>query len=320
MTTRRGFLGALTVPLMMPVAGALTFTPATAHASTHAVAGFANGPRVATPDRPGTETLLALDVKPVAAGALDVYATMGGFPPLPDGIVDCGYPAEPNLEVLRELKTSLIVIETMSASLRGLLERIAPVFVLDIYSGAGHANIVERSSAEMMRLARVIGREREGAAYIAQLGAHFAELKTKLGGDSVEVAKPPSRRPVFVTQLDTGGSNILIYAKNCVVSDVMQRLGFVNAWQGRTNGYGCAVVGVEQLAVAPQAELLYIDYGASTQAALNTLTESPVWSRLPMVREGRVNPIQPFDVFGSLPSARQFADHFAAALTARRSA
>ncbi|WP_120348444.1 ABC transporter substrate-binding protein [Paraburkholderia fungorum] len=320
MTTRRDFLGALAVPLTVPLLMPLMAPVAGAFASTPASAGAAIAPRVATPDRPGTETLLALDVKPVAAGALDVYATMGGFPPLPDGIVDCGYPAEPNLEVLRELKTSLIVIETMSASLRGLLERIAPVFVLDIYSGAGHANIVERSSAEMMRLARVIGREREGAAYIAQLDARFAELKTKLGGDSISLANHPSRRPVFVTQLDTGGSNILIYAKNCVVSDVMQRLGFVNAWQGKTNGYGCAVVGVEQLAVSPQAELLYIDYGASTQAALNTLTESPVWSRLPMVREGRVNPIRPFDVFGSLPSARQFADHFAAAITARRSA
>lgn len=265
--------------------------------------------RIATPDRVGTETLLALGVAPVAAGARSIYTAMGGTPPLPENVADIGYWFEPNLEVMRALQVDLIVIEAMSLNLKDVLERVAPIVVMEIYTGAGHPDFVERSSAEMFRLARSIGREEAARRYRGALDARLAAIRDEL--------REPGRRPAFVAQLDPSGQSVFLYAKNCVTWDVMQRVGFDNAWRGATNTYGCAQVGIDQLASAPDADLFYIDYGAPAQAALTQLAQSPVWKSLPMVRERRVYPLAPFDPLGALPTAIQFAENFRAAVVAK---
>ncbi len=265
--------------------------------------------RIATPDRVGTETLLALGVAPVAAGARSIYAAMGGTPALPEAVADIGYWFEPNLEVMRELRVDLIVIEAMSLNLKDVLQRVAPIFVMEIYSGEGHPDFIERSSAEMFRLARSIGRDDAARRYRAQLDSRLAALRDEMRGYA--------RRPAFIAQLDPSGQSVFLYAKNCVTWDVMQRVGFDNAWTGATNTYGCVQVGIDQLAGAPEAEIFYIDYGAQAQAALAQLAQSRVWNSLPMVRERRVYPIAPFDPLGALPTAIQFADSFRAAVVAR---
>jgi len=265
--------------------------------------------RIATPDRVSTETLLALGVAPVAAGARSVYAAMGGTPPLPADVADIGYWFEPNLEVMRELRVDLILIEAMSSSLTDVLRRIAPIFVMDIYSGNGHPDFVERSSSEMFRFARSIGRESIAQRYRRSLDARLAALRDGMRGYG--------RRPAFIAQLDPSGQSVFLYARNCVAWDVMRRLGFDNAWTGATNTYGCVQVGIDQLASAPDADLFYIDYGAQAQAALAQLEDSVVWNSLPLVRRRRVYPIAPFDPLGGLPTAIQFAESFHAAVVAR---
>ncbi|RKP47677.1 ABC transporter substrate-binding protein [Pararobbsia silviterrae] len=296
--TRRDVLRALLLSAVAP--GAWAANPArTAHPAV----------RVATPDRIGTETLLSLGVSPLAVGSPSIYAAIGGTPPLSQDAVDIGYPFEPNLEILRELQPDLVVIEAMSASLKGVLEQVAPVFVMEIYGDGGRAEFVERASAEMFRLAQRIGRVDEARHFRQWTDERLQTIRKQMHGYA--------KRPVLIAQLDPSGRSILLYARNSVTYDVMQRIGFESAWTGHTNTYGCAQIGLDQLATVPEADLLYIDYGEQTVAALAQLAHSPVWPRLPMVRERRVYPIALFDPMGALPTAVQFAEHFQASMLAR---
>lgn len=54
---------------------------------------------------------------------------MGAMPAMPGGIVSCGDPVEPNLEVLQRLDIGLIVTVTIASDIRAALRRVAPVFL-----------------------------------------------------------------------------------------------------------------------------------------------------------------------------------------------
>lgn len=293
--TRRSFLASLLLTCVAP--------------SVRAALGQPAATRIAAVDRAATASLLALGVRPVAVAAPGVYRAMKGFPPLPEGCIDAGYSVEPNLEVIRAVGTQLIVMEATSLHNRGALERVAPVFVLDIFGETGHADFVDQAKAEMFRLARLIGREDAAMRYWQTVQTCFAATRLRLDGYA--------RRPIFVVQLGLGDGTILLYGRNSVTFDVMNRLGFENVWPGTTSAFGVAQVDLEQLADIPHADIFYIDFGADSQAALGALARSPIWTNLPMVRERRVYPMPPFDPLGSLPTAIQFAGSFEAALRLR---
>ncbi|MBN3724638.1 ABC transporter substrate-binding protein [Burkholderia sp. Ac-20379] len=286
--TRRQFLQAAL--LAVPAIGAppvLAATPAT------------RASRVATTDRAATESLLALGMRPVGAPAGDFYASMGGEPPLPAGIPITGEPIEPNLEVLMSLSPDLIVTGTTSESVRRMLARVAPVMDLGIYNGEPGA--YDRAIDGFRRLAALVGRTRQADDYVTALDAKIARIAAAL--------PPRNGRPAYLVTMDGSGRSVVVYSRNSIMYDVMKRIGIPNAWEGRTNGFGFATVGVEQLVAHPDADLIYVNYGSDTRTALEQLATSPFWTNLPMVRAGRLYPIPLFDVYGSLPLASTFADN-----------
>ncbi|MGS0897006.1 ABC transporter substrate-binding protein [Burkholderia stagnalis] len=254
-------------------------------------------PRIATPDRAGTQAVLALGLTPVGAPPASFYRQMGGSPPLPADVPNTGYPVEPNLEMLKALAPDLIVTGTIDDSVRRMLTRVAPVLNLDIYTGEPGA--YSRAVAQFRRLARAVGRDAAADAYVATLEAGIARTARAL--------KPRGTRPAYLVTLDAGGRTMTVYGQNSIMYDVMTRIGMPNAWEGPTNGYGFTTVGVEKLTAHPDADLIYVNYGMETAAALRQLGSSPFWNSLPMVRAGRVHGIPLFDVLGSLPLARSFA-------------
>lgn len=261
--------------------------------------------RIATPDRAGAESVLALGIKPVGAPSADFYREMGGTPDLPAGIPSVGPPVEPNLEVLKSLAPAMIVTGTIAQSTRRMLARVAPVLNLDIYTGEPGA--YGRAVAEFRRLADVVGRSAVAQSYVSRLEADIARAATAL--------RARGDRPAYLVTLDDGGRTMTVYGRNSIMYDVMEMMGVPNAWDGRTNGFGFMPVGVEKLVAHPDADLIYVNYGLDTTAALGRLRASPFWNSLPMVRAGRVHPIPLFDVFGSLPLAGPFAANLAAALS-----
>ncbi|MGS0897185.1 ABC transporter substrate-binding protein [Burkholderia stagnalis] len=254
--------------------------------------------RIAAADRGGIESLLALGVIPVGSMSREGYEEMGGTPPMPPGIIDIGAPVEPNLEVLKELKPDLIVTGMLDGASCERLARIAPVFSMKIFNGK--AGVYDRARSEFLRLADYIGRSNAGRAYVDDVAAKIQAIAAPLSGEKL--------RPAYLTVLDPGGRNITLYGRNCIMYDVMTRIGIPVAWNGPVDYFGGQAVGLEHLAEVPDATLLYAKLGVGTDIALSRLNRSPLWSRLPMVRAGRVYPVRMFDVLGSFPVAPAFSD------------
>jgi iron complex transport system substrate-binding protein len=294
---RRAFLKGVT-------AFATTSRVSLAAPPAHASASF---PRIAAPDRAGAQTLLSLGVTPVASVSRDFFNMMGTTPAMPEGVIDCGDPIEPNLEVLQRLHVDLIVTVTISADIRAVLQRVAPVTGLEIYSGAIGA--LERAKTETLRLADMIGKRIEGVILVHDVNQLIEQQRDRI---------PREPRRVFLVALAGDGRNMTVYARNSIMYDVMQEMGIENAWKGSTNEFGFANAGVEELAAEPDASIMHIDYGFETDAALLRLAQSPFWTNLPMVRAGRLYRVPRFEVFGGLPLASQFARQIADCLMQER--
>ena len=304
MISRRQFVGGLATavahrafaspPMVLRPLGANAADGAEATASRH----------IATPDRGAASMVLSLGLCPVASVGSDFYNEMGASPPMPAGVVDCGDPVEPNLELLRELDVSQIVTVTTDPPIITVLEQVAPVTALDIYTGRPGA--LDRGAAELRRLGGVLGVVDRADAYVRHVEAVIETTR--------EAIKGKTARPVYLVTVDAGGRSMVVYGANSIMHDVMLRLGVQNAWTGPTGAYGFQNTGVETLAQVPDAMIFYVDYGVTTRAALAGLARSPFWTHLPSVRAGRVARLPLFDVYNAYPVAPVFARYLGAAL------
>lgn len=251
--------------------------------------------RIVSLDYGLAETLLALGVAPVAIAEAEAWATWVIEPAMPPGVVNLGTALEANLELLHALKPELILTTPYLARIGPMLARIARTESFAIYTpepGTPYA----RSLTATRRLGGMIGRERQAQALIDASAARMAATLAALA--------PHAGTPVFVVSfMDT--RHVRVYGAKSLFDDVMTLCGLSNAWRGEVNYWGFATVGIEQLARAPEARLIYVEpIAADVRAAL---ARSPLWNSLGFVRAGRVHAMPPALMFGMLPSAMRFA-------------
>lgn len=257
----------------------------------------AGGPptRIVSLDYGLAETLLALGVAPVAIAEAEAWATWVIEPAMPPGVINLGTALEANLELLHTLKPELILTTPYLARIGPMLARIARTESFAIYTpepGTPYA----RSLTATRRLGGMIGRESQAQALIDASAARMAATRAALASHAAT--------PVFVVSfMDT--RHVRVYGAKSLFDDVMTLCGLSNAWRGEVNYWGFATVGIEQLARAPEARLIYVDpIAADVRAAL---ARSPLWNSLGFVRAGRVHAMPPALMFGMLPSAMRFA-------------
>ena len=224
-------------------------------------------------------------------------------PPLPPEVADIGTILEPNLEFLQQLRPDIILSTPYLDGIKPLLERVAPVTTIGIYTPDGQP--YRRAIEATRQLAALVGKESEGEALIAATEACFADVRQRL--------EPLSARPIYaVSFLDP--RNVRVYGEKSLFQAVFDRIGIRNAWTGETNYWGFATVGIDGLATSSDARLAYLE--PLPEGAGGTLTESPVWNAMPFVRNRSIMRLAPALMFGALPSASRFARLLAAALTA----
>lgn len=279
-TTRRGFLaGAMSCALL---------APQPLHAAGVPV-------RIVSLDYGLAETLLAMGVTPIAIAEADEWPTWVVDPPLPAGVINLGAALEANIELLHALRPDLILSSPYLARIRPMLERIARTETFAINTpDAGTP--YERSIAATRRLGGMLAREAEAEALIVAGEARMAATREKLA--------PQAGEPLLVVNfMDT--RHVRVYGAKSLFDDVIERCGLANAWRGETNYWGFATVGIEQLADADGARLVYLEPIAPD--VLAALARSPLWNSLPFVRAGRVHRMPAALMFGMLPSAMRFA-------------
>ncbi|MER9586333.1 ABC transporter substrate-binding protein [Mesorhizobium sp. M0276] len=260
-------------------------------------------PRIVCLDDGLAETLLTLGVTPVAIADRQVWETWVVEPPLPADIADVGTLLEPNLELLQQLKPDIILAMPYLDGIKPLLERVAPVTTIGLYTEAGQP--YRRAVEATRQLARLVGKESEGEALIAATDAYFSEVRQQLA--------PLSAQPIYVVSF-MDPRNVRVYGAKSLFQEVFDRIGLSNAWTGETNYWGFSTVGIDGLATASDARLAYFE--PLPEGAGGTLTENPVWNAMPFVRNRSIMRLPAVLMFGALPSATRFARVLASAMTA----
>lgn len=251
-----------------------------------------------------TELLLALGVTPLAVADTRNYNVWVGEPPLPPHTIDVGLRTEPNLELMTQLKPSLILCSNGYGPPPEKLQRIAPIMGFDLNRGDGKPLSAARDS--LRALAARTGREAEAEAHLQMLDRELAAARQRLA--------PYAQRPILLMSL-MDSRHALAFGKNSLFLEVMAHLGLTNAWQGETNFWGSAVVGIERLASLRDVEAICFDH--DNDADMAQLSRSPLWQALPFVRAGRFQRVPAVWYYGATLSALHFVRVLERALETR---
>ncbi|MGL6604955.1 ABC transporter substrate-binding protein [Aeromonas hydrophila] len=257
-------------------------------------------PRIATVDWTIAETLLALGVTPLAVGDVGSYRAWVGEPLLPAAVVDIGQRAQPNRELLAELKPDRILISPLAAPLAPTLSRIAPVQSIALYEP--DADLWQRLHEATLTIAALVDKTTEAEHLLSTLDQDLVQMRATL---------PEDLPPLLVVQF-IDERHVRVFGRHSLFEAVMQRLGLRNGWQGETNAWGFAVASLEQLMALPQARLVVVDpipVGVSER-----LQEPGLWQQLPQVRAEAVLHLPAVWSFGGVLAARRFAVQLSTAL------
>jgi len=257
-------------------------------------------PRIATVDWTIAETLLALGVTPLAVGDVSAYRAWVGEPLLPADVVDIGLRAQPNRELLAELKPDRILISPLAAPLAPTLSRIAPVQSIALYDP--QTDLWQRLHEATLTIAALVNKTAEANVLLTDLNRDLEQMKQTL---------PAELPPLLVVQF-IDERHVRVFGRHSLFEAVMQRLGLRNAWQGETNAWGFSVASIEQFMALPAARLVVVDpipVGVSER-----LQEPGLWQHLPLVQQAPVLHLPAVWSFGGVLAARRFATLLSEAL------
>ncbi|MFM1643622.1 ABC transporter substrate-binding protein [Aeromonas salmonicida] len=293
---RAGWLLCLLAPLVLQASPASqSATTDTARPSEHTQV-----PRIATVDWTIAETLLALGVTPLAVGDVSAYRAWVGEPLLPANVVDIGLRAQPNRELLAELKPDHILISPLAAPLAPTLSRIAPVQSIALYDP--QTDLWQRLHEATLTIAVLVNKTAEANELLTDLNRDLEQMKQTL---------PAELPPLLVVQF-IDERHVRVFGRHSLFEAVMQRLGLRNAWQGETNDWGFSVASLEQFLSIPEARLVVVDpipVGVSER-----LQEPGLWQHLPLVQQAPVLHLPAVWSFGGVLAARRFATLLSEAL------
>ncbi|EOS95874.1 Fe(3+)-hydroxamate ABC transporter substrate-binding protein FhuD [Erwinia tracheiphila] len=239
------------------------------------------------------ELLMALGVTPMGVADLFQYRLWVGEPALPPSTVEIGLRTEPNLELLSQMKPSLLLWSAGYGPSPDKLRRIAPGMGFAFNDASGKPLTLARQS--LIQLAERIGR-------VPQANQHLADFDVFMAAAKQRFAARVQRPLLVMSILDP--RHALVFGKGSLFLEVMKQLGIENAWQGETNSWGSAIVGLERLATLRGVDAVCFDHGDDTLVA--QVMATPLWQAMPFVRENRLRCVPQVWFYGTTLSAMRF--------------
>lgn len=260
--------------------------------------------RIVSLDLAITESLLGLGVIPLAVANKRWYQNFIVNPPLPESVREIGLPDEPNLELLEMLRPDLICATRSQTRANTRLQHIAPVVTMDIFQPDSSPWLLAQ---QMITQLGVYASRRERAEQLVQeasdqlhtVGARLQKFRT---------------RPLFLARINEDGRHLLLFGRHGMYDDLLQRMGFHNAFNGKTNAWGGAIVGLDHLLSQPEARLVFFS-NRRDRHTVDALLSSPLWKSVPLIREGRYSAINRLYPSGGLLSAMNFLHELETAMS-----
>lgn len=251
--------------------------------------------RIVSLDLAITESLLGLGVTPLAVANKRWYQNFIVNPPLPELVREIGLPDEPNLELLELLKPDLICATKSQVQANSRLQHIAPVVTMDIFQpDSSPWQLAQQMIIQLgdyaSRGERAKELVQEASNQLQHIGARLQKFRT---------------RPLFLARINDDGRHLLLFGRRGMYDDLLQRMGFHNAFNGKTNAWGGAIVGLDHLLSQPDARLVFFS-NRQDRRTVDTLLSSPLWRSIPLIREGRYSTINRLYPSGGLLSGMNF--------------
>ena len=239
------------------------------------------------------ELMLALGVTPYGVADIPNYRRWVNEPVLPDSVIDVGLRTEPNLELLTQMKPSMLVWSAGYGPSPKILARIAPGRSFAFSDGK---QPLEQARRSLLEMAELLNKQDVAHRHLAEFDAYIDSLKPRF-------AQRGERPLLMMSLLDP--RHMLVFGPNCLFQEILDRLGVKNAWQGETNFWGSTVVGIDRLAAYKDVDVLCFDHGNA--ADMRRLAATPLWQAMPFVRANRVQNVPAVWFYGATLSAMNFA-------------
>ncbi|MFP1823410.1 Fe(3+)-hydroxamate ABC transporter substrate-binding protein FhuD [Lonsdalea quercina] len=252
------------------------------------------------------ELLMALGVTPLGIADKHNYQRWVKSPTLPDSVVDVGLRTEPNLELLTQLRPSLLLYADGFGPAPAQMARIAPCMGFSFIHGDDGP--LESARRSLRALGDRLDLRPAVEQHLALFSRFMAQARINLHAYT--------RRPLLLfTVMDA--RHVLILGRNSLFQSIMDELGIDNAWEGETNAWGSIIVGMERLAtLSAETEAMCFDHGNS--ALMEAVEANPLWQALPFVRHHRWRRVEPVWFYGGTLSAMRFCETLANAREASR--
>ncbi|WP_074012389.1 Fe(3+)-hydroxamate ABC transporter substrate-binding protein FhuD [Candidatus Sodalis sp. SoCistrobi] len=252
-----------------------------------------DAPRVVAVEWLPAELLFALGITPIAVADMISYRQWVQQPVLPPEVIDVGERTSPNLELLAELQPDLILYSAGYGPRAEQLKAVAPAMGFAYTDAAGKP--LDMARVSIMALAQRLNREALGMAHLAWFDRQLAQAAPTLASYR--------RQPLLVFSV-MDERHALVVGRNHLFQQVLDQLGIDNLWQGETNFWGTAVVGIEKLIALPpgRAILLEQDDGALRQR----ISKTPLWQAIPFVRQQSWHPAPAIWFYGATLAALRF--------------
>ncbi|RXJ15235.1 Fe(3+)-hydroxamate ABC transporter substrate-binding protein FhuD [Lelliottia nimipressuralis] len=239
------------------------------------------------------ELMLALGIAPYGVADIPNYNMWVNEPKIPASTIDIGLRTEPNLELLTQMKPSFLVWSAGYGPSPETLARIAPGRGFTFSDGKKPLTMARHSINEM---AQLLDREAAAKQHLDHFDGFIDSLKPRF-------AARGNRPLLMVTLLDA--RHVLVFGKNCLFQEVLDRFAITNAWEGEMTFWGSTTVGIDRLAQFRDVDVLCFDHGNDRE--MQTLMSTPLWQAMPFVREQRFQRVPAVWFYGATLSAMHFA-------------
>jgi ABC-type Fe3+-hydroxamate transport system substrate-binding protein len=266
-------------------------------------------PRVVALNWSAAEMLLSLGIEPVAVTSKNGYRRwQSNSPPLPDGVIDVGNRAFPNLSLLLQLQPDLIVgYPFRHARLVNDLNSIAPTMLLQQFGQFDQPDYryMSQMRENYLLLAKRLGKVSLAQLQLMEMDAELARLKGSLKAAGL------SHKTVVYGKFVGMGYGLRVFSQQSLAASIATELGLDYVWQTNLPGKDFTHLQLEEIQLLKDSALILVK---ETQSKGDRMTQSPLWAQHEFVKNNDIYYVSPLWSFGGPVSVIRMARAFTAAL------